>query len=344
VLAGLCALVVAAVAVVAASCNQPPARGDAMPPYLEQLLKAESPQQFNDFLDKHGPIRAEEIGTLAERAREKHARVRLNAARLLVLAQGDARDPALRKLAEETEDPEVFALAAGKLPDGKQVAGGKPHLIRKALRSDDKDVVAAAVRLAWLSGMPEATSELKAKLEHRDRKVRTAVLEILAEAGPGPFQAELRAMLVDPGRRADNDLGSLYAALLHSDDPSTGGAFARSLENASPGDQVALTNAIHGDREHKPWVDAFLVDQLKREQPWRWSALRLLGERPAPPRAEIVPVCRAYLAKKVATGEPDKALSLDSGVSACAAFLGKLAGRSFRDVHEMLDFANRWKP
>src|SRR5262245_49305006 len=75
-----------------------PSRGQPMSLYLNELLKAESPSEFNALLLKHGPVVRDEVPVLAAKARDGNARVRLNAARLLTLAPIDDREAALRAL------------------------------------------------------------------------------------------------------------------------------------------------------------------------------------------------------------------------------------------------------
>jgi hypothetical protein len=309
---------------------------------LEELVKA-APAAFNTLLGKHGPIRPDELDLLAERARDRDGLVRRNATVLLGLGRTDDRHALLRVLARETTDPEVFVLAAAGLPDAKGVASEKPGLVRQALHAADPRAVTAAVRLAALSELPGVGDQLRSRLEDPDPRVRDAALATLAATGAGPLEPMLRQVLADPAQRTRYSLTGLYRALLHSDDPTTADAIAASLVDAEVSDQVELVNALAAV-PRKPWVTDFLLAQLRAPAEFRWAALRALAQAPAPPLAEMVPVCRDYLAAQLASGTPLGSLAMDAGVSATAAFLGRLAGHSFPDLPAVLAYATHWTP
>ena len=307
---------------------------------LEALVKAEPGSDFNALFHKHGPIEASELEMLAQRARDSNVRIRRNATTLLGLGRGNDRDLLLRVLARETMDPAVFVLATSALADGAALAKTRPSLVATALRDPDPKVTGAAIALAWRAGLPDSSDQLRANLADPRVDVRNAALEVLAESGPGPLVPQIRALLASPNAHRYLNLTAIYQALLQADDPTIAEVLAASLVDAGVSARVSLTTAFMHVASRAAWTRGFLVAQVHGTGAWRWAALDLLKDDPDAPIAELVPVCRDYLAMEIATGKPEGTLWLRDGVTSSVAFFSKLADRPFHDLRDTLAFAS----
>lgn len=306
---------------------------------LEALLEAPDDARFSKLLATYGPIEDRDLDTLATRARERRARVRRNATRLLAIAKPSPdRELLLRRLVHDTLDPAVFVLACDALPDGAVLAHQRAKLITEALASGDAVVAALALGLAWRADLPEVRDRLRADLVDERAAVRDAALAIVAEAGAGPLAPALITLLADPAAPR----GPIVQALVRVDDPAIADAVATALATATPGDRVAVTNALAAvpASARAPWVHAFLRAQIAADGPWRWSAFAALAAAPtADDTAALVALARDHLTAELASGVADGELRWREGVGACAQFLTALAGHTFPTLAALRDYA-----
>jgi hypothetical protein len=306
-----------------------------------------SGKRFSELLLKHGPIVADEVSYLADKAAGAGRPARVNATRLLGLAGVDAAKPALRKLVAETDDDKVFALALGPLldePDAKQLAASRPKLVEKALREEGA-VVSYALRAAFLANLPGVADELARALSAADAAARDAATALLAQAGAGPLEPRLREILLDPQQRKRYSLTDIYQALSLGDDPANADAIRKSLQDGGIDAQLAFSNAVSFGKSRKPWLRALLLELASTEGTMQWALFRrIMDWGPEAPMAELVKICADYLRKKLPKERTGARAAGDFAV--CSEFLGGLAGRKFGldQLYDALDFASKWAP
>lgn len=320
---------------------------------LEDLVAAPDRRSFSERLRTYGPIEAQEVPYLASQARSWRQSLRHNAVRLLAMGRSPDALVALRKLASETDDAFVYAVAVERLaethdPADQALAGSRPKLLHEALAQSDPDVVAAALRAGVAAKLPGIEAELDRRLSGGDAKVRDAVLDALAHSGPGALVGRLKAMALQPPANLHGMI-ELYMALCRSDDPSVAEVFRAVVKDPKRGGD--LGSGINLSKSKQPWLRALLLEWLRSSDlELRFRALQSLpptfGDERAVQR-EIVALCLHTLEQPAPTEPMQPAGSV---YDACFRHLRTLADndRAFigedhaRVVAEAHTFAQTW--
>lgn len=312
---------------------------------LEKLLEETNSATWSELYIRHGAPIAEEVPLLAAKAQGGSDKVRRNAARLLALSPTAVAKAALRKLVAETADPAVFGRAlAGLLdePDAKELAGARPKMVEQALRSDDAEAAAAAVRAAPLIGLATADPELKQRLFDPDYHVRTATLEALAEHGAGALEPTLRELLSSDPKNLFPSKANMYAALCKSTDRQTAAVFRQSLQGADTERVLDFSNGVFLSHSRQPWLRQLMLElSAEAGHPARWMALDRLWDWNDPAlQHELALICLAELEKRLPKERSNKLIN-DNQLDTCIAKLNKFLGHeyTFRELFELRDAA-----
>lgn len=302
---------------------------------LGRVLSATSQSEFAESLRIHGPVHAEEVPLLAEKAQSAEQTVRRNATRLLqTTTKGDAPD-ALRKLVKQTADPAVFVIAAAGLvgeSDGPAQCGARPELLAAALKESEPVILIAALKVgacAKVKGLHDAIGKL---LLSPDREVRYAAVDALEQVGIGPLEPLLKTILRDRPQGLTYPFISLYRLLLDSDDPELAVAFKHSLVGADISQSTAFLNAVASSR--KPWVRQLLLDLASTEGLDRWPAFVTLAAWGPATEPELLKICIAALEKIPPASEQLKHRRYVVDLEECRKYLGRLAGRNRYSTEE----------
>lgn len=314
---------------------------------LDALLAESDSKLAGELLRQHGPITAEEVPYLAQKAETGRAVVRANAARYLGLARAPEAAVVLRGLVGKTDDLAVYAFALGALldePDARTLAAARPQLVLKALHHTDPEIAAIGIRAAWLAGLPGVADELAVKLQSPKDKERDAVLEVLAKAGAGPLEPKLVELLNNPDFKQHSSWEEIYEALCRSDNPAIGEAVRKSLADGNDDHARDFSNALFFSKSRKPWLRALLLSMAQSDSSLRWTALERLGEwGDEAANRVLVQICLAEYEKRLPkerTGKPNTDLALVP----CDKYLSTLAGRQFLrdDRYDAMEFARSW--
>lgn len=296
---------------------------------LGRALSAASPAEFAEALRIHGPVHAEEVPLLAERAQSPEMTVRRNAVRLLrTTTKGDA--PAvLRKLIGQTTDPVVFVTAADGLlreSDRQTLCASKPELLAAALNETEPRTLVAALRVGAAAHAPGIHAAIAKVLRHPDRDVRYAAVEALEQVGIGPLEPVLKTLLRDRPEGLSYPFAALYRLLVGSDDPELATAFKNSLVGADISQAADFMNAITASR--KPWVRQLLIELANTEGQTRWPAFTTLAAWGSGSEHELLTICIAALDKTPPISEEQKRWMYLVDLETCRKYLGQLAGRA----------------
>ena len=316
----------------------------------DRMVAASDGRDLSVQLQTYGPIEAADVPFLADKARSFRANVRHNAVQLLAIARVDSAIVALRKLAAETADVYVYAVALQRMlevaPD-PVLARSRPELLHKALQDPDAKVVAAALKAGTLAKLPGIEAELDRRLADPDIKVRGAVLEALGDCDPGPLSGKLIDLLFHPP--ADlHSLSDIYRALSLSDDPTMADVLRKAA--VDPKIRSDLGTGVRLSHSRKPWLRALLLEWLRGGEPWlHKKAFQILDgwEDPAL-RRELVQLCAQHLEGAPPTGDSARrAYLVDHDYY--RRFLGQLAGRADGifgvdddEIAAAREFANKW--
>ncbi len=326
----------------------PTSDNDAKRMLLQTLLKQPevTSKAFGEALLNHGPIMPEELPQLTTAAESSSAIARKNAVYLIGKIQTPAAFTVLLKLAESTQDPQVFVLAVSGLrnqPEGKTLARNRLSLAQRAMLDPDVTVQTAAVRVGFLSGDPAFLSDVEKRLRSPLQPVRDAVTATLAAEGAGPLEGALRDILLHPPADLRYGLADIYQALAISDDPTMGDVFRRSLITASVEAQTDFLNGVTLSRSRKPWLKELLLTMAKQDHKARWSVFERLAKwGPDSPETELVSICVQELETRLPK-DPATAPTYDVELEACRNYLGALAKQRFEwgDLRRALEFANK---
>lgn len=296
---------------------------------LNRVLTAATPAEFGKELRVHGPVHAEEVPLLADKAQSPDPTVRRNAARLLqTTTKGDAPE-VLRKLIKQTSDPVVFVIAAEGLlreSDSRALCAAKPELLAAALKETEPRTLVAALRVGACAKAPGLHDAIAQLLRHPDRDVRYAAVEVLEQVGVGPLEPALKAILRDRPQGLTYPLGALYRLLLNYDDPELAAAFKNSLADADVSQSVDFLNAVTPSR--KPWVRQLLLELATTEGLNRWPAFVTLSGWGAETELDLLKICVAVLEKAPPKSEEQKRWMYLVDLEECRKYLGRLAGRA----------------
>lgn len=318
---------------------------------LEELVAAPDPRTFSERLRIYGPIEAPDVPYLSSEARSFRAQHRKNAVTLLSLARTDDALVALRKLVADTDDVFVYAVALERLletgnPGDQSLAAARPKLLQKALADADPKVVAAALRAGVAAKLPGIEAELDKRLSGSEPEVRDAVLDALADAGPGAVVGKLKSLALQPPASLINKI-SLFQALSKSNDPTVAEVFRAVVKDRARGGDLA--SGINLSHSRQPWLQALLLEWLHSSdielQLFAFGCLSRWDERPI--QREAVALCLQTLttppAKTPAGWDTDL-------ISQCCRYLGERSGndRAFfgsddaRRFAEARTFAQKW--
>jgi hypothetical protein len=311
---------------------------------LQQPSVASKP--FGEALLNHGSILPAELPYLTSATGSNNPIVRKNAVYLIGKIQTPESFAALQKLASDTQDPALFVLAVSGLrsrPEGKTLAQTRVSQAQKALLDPDVTVQTAAVRVGWLSGDPAFLQDLEKRLHSPLQQVRDAVTAIVAVDGAGPLDSALREILLHPSSDLRYSHTDIYQALAHSDDPTMGEVFRRSLSNASVDRQLNFLNGIALSKSRKPWLKELLLTLAKQDEQARWNVFDRLAEwGPNSPEPELLSICVKELEQRLPK-DPATATTYDLQLESCRNYLGTLAQHGFEwgELRRALEFAKQ---
>lgn len=301
---------------------------------------------FSEALLTHGPILTEEVPYLAKTAAEGNADARRNAVYLLCRVRAPEAEVALRKIAAETSQAQVLALALDALsfaPDIKTLAVQRQALLLQALQDPSGLIQAAALRVGWRLGLPGFADALGQRLDSQNQEVRDAVTGLLSKEGAGPLEARVRQILVHPPADKRYSFADLYQSIGNSDDPTVADDLRRSLEGADSSRETDLLNGFFLSQSRKPWLKQFLLSLARQESRIRWPAFEsLVGWKTDAPEPDLLRICIAALERRPPQESTEESV-YDIELESCRSYLGALAGRRFgwQDFREALAFARQ---
>lgn len=311
---------------------------------LHALVNARDEREFSDILKQHGPVEAHEVPYLVAETKTLFARRRRNAARALVLARGDAAQPAMRQVLQETQDLGVWAVILGALLEqvdgqdsGKALAERRADFVQQALRSEDPEILAVGLKAALRAGQPQALEEARHRLSHPSDAVRLAAAGALAKLGANVPADLVRGQLA--GEKNMLVRLRLIETLCGSGDPENAAALRKLAESSDRDVRSDFWNGTKGCKN--PWLRALLWELAQKPGPSRGQAIERLSDWGAD--RGVVRLCLELLEKPV----PD---ALDQGTEhlaaqrGCAAYLTALAGRTFSryEKAEAAAYAKEW--
>lgn len=187
-------------------------------PYLEKLLSASDDREFNDALSIYGTLKSEDVPVVVKAIDVSSSRRRKNAALMLSLCRQDGCRESSVNVVRKTNDVTVWAiLVETAARTDETILREKPDLLKKALASEDAELLAPALRVALKINREGIQEQILKLLDSKDMKVLEVVLNNLSPAFAKQEAARLARMLDDDKTYGDVEM-EIALALVRADD------------------------------------------------------------------------------------------------------------------------------
>ncbi len=205
------AIVLAILVCLTAGCSSQEVRESCrLNPLLTTLLRA-ADRDFDDLLMQHGPVTQAEIPCILDASESWNRQKQMNAARLIVLADGDERTlfEAKRKIISETKHVEIwmYILDIGlelDKPGYDELAKLRPDMIQKALEYTNADsptlqgkIQSTGLRAAVVAELPGVEDEIRKRLDSDISDIVEVALDAMPKQMAVAELPRLTKMLAD---------------------------------------------------------------------------------------------------------------------------------------------------